>query len=309
VIRRRFLQAAGVAAAWGAFPRAALAQAAGALASGRPSATAQGAAFLRAAHQLLDAPPVLPDAFALEVIGREARAALEADPQRYDTRRTLRAFVALRSRYAEDRLAEAVARGVRQYVLLGAGLDTFSFRNRHPGLHIFEVDHPATQRWKRQRIGEASLAVPQALRFAPVDFERETLAEGLRRAGFIEREPAFFSMLGVAIYLTRPALTETLSYVASRPAGSEIVFSYTLPDEYLTSAQKTARERSAARVAGIGEPWLSYYDPPALAADLREIGFGEVRDLDPREANRRYFSERADGLRVSGSGRMMSARV
>ena len=307
--RRRFLTSAAVAAAWGALPGSALAQAAGALASGRPSATAQGAAFLRAAHQLLDEPAVLPDPFALEVIGSSARSALEADPGRFDTSRTLRAFVALRSRYAEDRLDEAVARGVTQYVLLGAGLDTFSFRNRYPGLKVFEVDHPATQRWKEQRIDEAHLAIPKALRFAPVDFERETLAEGLRRAGFDEREPAFFSMLGVAIYLTRPALMETLAYVASRPAQSEIVFSYTLPGEYLTRAQKAAREVSAARVAAIGEPWISYYDPRALAADLQQIGFNEVRDLEPREANLRYFREREDGLRVSGSGRMMSARV
>lgn len=281
----------------------------GALASGRPSATAQGAAMLRAAHQVLDEPRIFADPLAVKVIGGQAMAALALDPQRYGRSRSLRAYVALRSRYAEDRLAEAVRRGVGQYVVLGAGLDTFAYRNPYPGLDVFEVDHPATQAWKRERLKEAGIAAPATLTFAPVDFEVQTLADGLRRAGLRAHEPVFFSLLGVAVYITRPALMGTLRFVASRPPGSEIVFSYSVPAEMLTDAQKQAREASAKRVAAIGEPWISYYDPEALAAEVKALGFGLVQDLNPAQANERYFQARADGLRVTGSARLMAARV
>ena len=172
----------------------------------------------------------------------EARA-----PSREFGQRSARG-VALRSRYAEDRLAEAVARGVRQYVLLGAGLDTFRSAIAYPDLTIFEVDYPATQRWKQQRIGEARLAIPKQLRFAPVDFEKETLAEGLRRAGFIDREPAFFSMLGVAIYLTKPAPTGDAGVrrVASRAERDRLLLqpSGRAPDERAESRARDLRGAS-----------------------------------------------------------------
>jgi methyltransferase (TIGR00027 family) len=313
--RRSFLQAlAGTAAsltlpglAGGA--RAQTPVVGSSLAAGRPSATAQGAALLRAAHQLLDDPRVFPDPFALRMIGDEAEAALRSDPGRYANRSSLRAFIALRSRYAEDQLEDAVARGVEQYVVLGAGLDTFAYRNAYPALRVFEVDHPATQRWKRQRTREAGLRVPRALRFAPVDFETETLSDGLARAGFAPHEPALFSMLGVAIYLTKHALAQTLSFVTACSPGSEIVFDYSVPSLFLTHSQRLARETAAKRAAAVGEPWLSYFEPAALAAELADLGFSVVGDLGPTEANERYFANRRDGLRVTGSARMMAARV
>jgi methyltransferase (TIGR00027 family) len=279
------------------------------LAAGRPSRTAQGAAMLRAAHQLLDEPRVFADPFALHVVGAEAEESLRADPQRFARRSSLRAFIALRSRYAEDRLANAVTRGVEQYVLLGAGLDTFAYRNPYPKLKVFEVDHPATQHWKRQRTREAGLQVPRALRFAPVDFETETLAAGLARAGFAADEPALFSMLGVAIYLTRPALLQTLNFVGASAAGSEIVFDYSVPSASLTHSQRAARENAAKRAMELGEPWISYFEPSALAAELSDAGFTRVTDLGAAEANQKYFANRDDRLRVTGSARMMAARV
>jgi methyltransferase (TIGR00027 family) len=312
--RRFFLRSAAAAAVSLALPALAFdarAQqtARGSLAAGRPSRTAQGAALMRAAHQLLDEPRVFTDPFALRVIGEDAEESLRDDPQRFARRPSLRAFIALRSRYAEDRLASAVARGVEQYVLLGAGLDTFAYRNPHTRLKVFEVDHPATQRWKRERTHEAGLQVPRALRFAPVDFETETLAEGLARAGFDADRPALFSMLGVAIYLTRGALLQTLDFVGASAPGSEIVFDYSVPSSSLTHSQRLAREMSAKRAAELGEPWLTYFEPAALATDLTDLGFSLVKDLGATEANATYFANREDGLRVTGSARMMAARV
>lgn len=193
--------------------------------------------------------------------------------------------------------------------MLGAGLDTFAFRNPYSRLHVFEVDHPATQIWKRQRLEQAGIETPRSVTFTPVDFEVQTLADGLRLAGFRRDEPAFVSLLGVAVYLTKPALMDTLRFVASLAPGSEIVFSYSIPSDMLTSAQRQARAAGAQRVAAIGEPWISYYDPAGLAADLGELGFSDLQDLGPDEANQRYFEQRMDGLRVSGSGRLMTARV
>ena len=317
VPRRRFLHTAaraGALLAWGGFsgPAKAATQAAppgGMLASGRPSATAQGAALLRAAHQVLDEPRIFVDPLALKVVGPEAALALTLDSERFQGRRSLRAFVALRSRYAEDRLAGAIDRGIGQYVVLGAGLDTFAYRNPYRGLRVFEVDHPATQKWKQQRLAQAGIATPGSLTYVPVDFEVETLADRLRVSGFREGEPAYFSLLGVAIYLTKPALMDTFSFIASLASGSEIVFSYSVPSEMLTVAQRQARETAAQRVAAIGEPWISYYDPDALAAEMEALGFGDLHDLGPADANARYFQSRTDGLRVSGGGRLMAARV
>jgi len=267
----------------------------------RSSATAEGAALLRAAHQILDTPPVFDDPLALRIVGEERAAAVRADPQRFQTaeRRALRAFVALRSRYAEDQLAAAVARGVRRYVILGAGLDTFPYRNPHAGLAVFEVDHPATQAAKRARLQEVGIAVPTSLTFVPIDFERQTLADGLRAAGFTTAERAFFSWLGATAYLTRESVMRTLGFVASSmPPGSEIVFSYT-----------TARSSLAERTAALGEPWLTLFDPPSLIAELTGVGFADATDFGPEQANDRYFTGRADGLRLRGSGRLMSAHV
>ena len=216
----------------------------------------------------------------------------------------------MRSRYAEDRLAAAVARGVRQYVILGAGLDTFAFRNPHArlGLRVFEVDHPATQRFKRERVETAGIALPAETTFVPVNFETQTLPQQLLMAGFRFDQPAFFSLLGVVIYLTDAAVMETMRAVASCAAGSEIAFSCSVTDDLLTEGQLASRQNSMARLAALGEPWITFYDPSMLAAALLDQGFSTAEVLAPSDANRIYFADRMDGLRIS-SGHMMSARV
>jgi methyltransferase (TIGR00027 family) len=219
----------------------------------------------------------------------------------------LRASIAARSRFAEDSLEAAVARGVRQYVILGAGLDSFAYRNPFSagGLRVFEVDHPATQAWKRDRLREAGVEVPGPLTFAPVDFEKETLADGLARAGFAADVPSFFSWLGVTVYLTRSAVMATLAYVASRTApGSEIVFTF-LEDSDASERASSIRDRARAH----GEEWLSFFEPADLALSLRRLGFTVVEHFDAAGVNRRYFGDRRDGLRVAHGGHLMKARV
>jgi methyltransferase (TIGR00027 family) len=269
----------------------------------QPSSTARGAAMLRAAHQILDDPRVLEDPFAVPILGAEGGAELRSALESLQSpeRRGLRAFIAVRSRYAEDRLAEAVGRGARQYVILGAGLDTFAYRNAgaHAPLRVFEVDHPATQAWKRSLLREANFSAPDSLTFVPVDFERETLAAALDGAGFDRRQVTFFSWLGVTVYLTRDSVMRTLEHVASFvPPQSEIVFSYV-----------ARRSPIADRTAAMGEPWVTFFEPSSLAAALRRIGFSEVEDLAPEEVNRRYFANRSDGLRVGATGRLIRATV
>ena len=278
---------------------------------GRPSATALGAAIHRAAHQLLDFPKVFDDPLALRIIRPDIESAAQPNPEWFRDGRYLRAFIVLRSRYTEDELARAIQNGVRQYVILGAGLDTFAYRNLYPGsrLRVFEVDHPATQSWKRARLRQTEIAIPDSLTFAPVDFERQTLADGLTRAGFRKDEAAFFSLLGVVVYLTKTAVMETFKFVASLPARSEIVFDYSIPPSALSESQRLFREARASRVAAIGEPWITSFDPSSLASELRGLGFKHLEDLGPEEANDRYFKDREDILRVGVGGRLMKARL
>jgi methyltransferase (TIGR00027 family) len=278
---------------------------------GRPSRTALSTAKHRAVHQLLDVPKVFDDPLALKIICANAKGGMYVDLCRLRKSRSLRAFIALRSRYAEDELACAIQRGVRQYVILGAGLDTFGYRNPYPvsRLRVFEVDHPATQKWKRSRLREAEMAIPDSLTFVPVDFEQQTLLDGLTRAGFRTDEPAFFSMLGVVMYLTKTAVMETFKFVASLPVGSEIVFDYGILSSMLSNRQRAARELIARRVAAIGEPWITYFDPASLTRKLRGLGFTHVEDFGAEAANDHYFKDRTDGLYISGSTHIMKARV
>ena len=280
----------------------------------RPSATAQRVAMKRAAHQLLDAPKVFDDPAALHIIGKEDSSALEAEPYRFEGSPLspyLRAFVAARSRYAEDELAVGIRRGVCQYVILGAGLDMFAYRNPYSQsvLRVFEVDHTGTQAWKRARLEEARIALPDSLTFAPVDFEKQTFAEGLLYAGYDSGKCTFFSWLGVTEYLTTEAVMRTLRFIASTPVGSGIVFDYMLSPSLLTPAQRSRFDALAQRVESAGEPWQAFFDPALLTRDLQAMGFGYVEDNGPEEINARYFKDRKDGLRVGSLSHIMSARV
>ncbi len=279
-----------------------------------PSRTAQRVALRRTAHQILDRPLVFEDPLALAMLGPRAAEELRADPDRGEASPAapyLRAFLAARSRLAEDELALAVARGVSQYVILGAGLDTFAWRNPHPpgSLAVFEVDHPASQAFKRQRLAEAGLAPPPDLAFAPVDFLKVSLAEGLRRAGHDQGRASFFSWLGVTPYLTPEAVMDTLRFIAVSPAGGGVVFDFAVSPSRLDAPGRAAYQALAARAEAGGEPWLAHFEPAALAVELRAMGFAEVTRLGRAEINARYFAGRADGLGVGSMYQLISARV
>ncbi len=276
-----------------------------------PSRTAFGVAMRRAAHQLLDRPLVLDDPLALRILGPAVSEKLTTREQRPGSR-YLRAFVVARSRYAEDQLAAAVQRGTRQYVLLGAGLDTFAYRNpfEPAGLRVFEVDHPATQAWKRQRLQEADIAVPGSTTFVPVDFERQNLTKCLNQASLDPAEPAWIAWLGVVPYLTEAAFNETLSFVASLASGTGIVFDYAIERGSLGWIERMAFDRLATRVASVGEPFRLFIEPRRLRQQLEQSGFRSIEELGADEINARYFSNRADGLHVRGGlGRLISARL
>jgi methyltransferase (TIGR00027 family) len=276
-----------------------------------PSRTAQGAAMHRAAHQLIDQPPVFADPLALRIIGAEAAEELRTGNDRHALAQAagLRAFIAARSRFTEDCLSEAMAQGMRQYVLLGAGLDTFAYRGAREGLRVYEVDHPATQGWKRARLEEIAVSAPAWVTYAPVDFEHETLRDGLTRAGFDFDKPAMFAWLGVTPYLTRDAVMGTLSIIASLATGSEVVFDYAEPTTNHNETQRAHFEAMAARVAAAGEPFRSFYEAEPLARDLKTLGFSLTEDWNADALNARYFESRADGLKLRGRAHLMRARV
>jgi methyltransferase (TIGR00027 family) len=278
----------------------------------RPSRTALRVALRRAAHQLYDARPlVLDDPIAVPILGPHAAEldrtpGLNPDNKARPFSIALRAFLVARSRYAEDLLAQAVARGVTQYVLLGAGLDTFAHRNAHPHLRVFEVDHPATQQWKRELLAATTLHTPANLTYAPVDFEAQSLPTQLAAAGHKPTQPTFFAWLGVVPYLTLPAFRTTLNFIAAQPPGSGVVFDYGQPRHALPPHEQLAHDSLAARVQQAGEPFQLFFTPSEIAAEL--AAFHTIEDLGTPEINARYFANRTDKLKLLGSaGRLLSA--
>ena len=270
-----------------------------------PSRTALATARYRAVHQVRDGGRVLHDPLAVQILGEPTD-----DLQSANVDRRMQLFVCARARYAEEVLAAAVPHGMDQLVVLGAGLDTFAYRNPHPELRVFEVDYPATQAWKRSRLEHGGIAVPGSLTFAPTDFETQSVEEGLRGAGFSTEAPAFFSWLGVTMYLSREAIRSTLRFVAQGTApGSGIVFDYALAREHLGLVQRFVYDALAARVAAAGEPWISTFDPVALRGELLSLGFSGADDITGDALNARYFEGRKDGLRVGGLVRLMRAAV
>jgi methyltransferase (TIGR00027 family) len=260
---------------------------------------------------------VFADPLALRVLPPVALAELREREEMERTHpfaRGMRAFLCARSRFAEDALERAVTGGVRQYVVLGAGLDTFGARTSlpecaiHPGLRIFEVDHPATQLWKRTCLEQNNIHVPETVTFVPVDFESESLMERLAASGFDATSPVFCSWLGVLPYLTREAAVETLHALGLLPAGSGVAFDYGVTRESLSLKERAAFDWLAERVARAGEPFRLGFEPAELGQLLRECGFQRVEDLGGEEIALRYFSGRRDGLTVRGGlGRLACA--
>ena len=268
---------------------------------GQPSLTALGAAGHRAAHQVLEQGRIFADPMAVSILGADAATAVR-EAENEPGRRRLRIFIAVRTRFAEDALSAAIGRGVRQLVVLGAGLDTYAYRTTlRNGFRILEVDHPSTQAWKRQRLADAGISLPENLTFAPVDFERETLADGLAAAGFDPTQQTFFTWLGVVPYLTEQAVFATLTYVAGLPGGAHVVFDYANPPASLGDNEgRAAHEELAARVAAVGEAFKSYFETAELHARLTALGFREIEDLSPAAIAARYFPNRASSASDRG---------
>src|SRR5258705_1819186 len=276
--------------------------------TGQPSHTARGAAAYRAIHQTLDGGVIFSDPFAARILDDETRARLD-ETAALPSLRPWRLFIAARSRFSEDTLAACVARGVRQVVVLGAGLDTFSLRNPHArqGVRVFEVDYPATQGWKRERLKQAGLAVPALLTFAPVDFAPQSLADGLRAAGFQADRPAFFQWLGVVPYLTREAVWLTLDFIAG-VLESEVVFDYAEPFENYPANRRADVMEVAARAASRGEPWLRLFGPAELSKMLCNKGFGIVEDLGMVEITDRCYGALKQGIMIGPGTHIVRAQ-
>jgi methyltransferase (TIGR00027 family) len=274
----------------------------------RASGTAMGVAKVRAAHQLVDDEPlILADPVVLRLVGQEAIEAIRADPRFA----AFRGHIVLRNRYAEDCLKDAAERGVRQYVLLGAGYDTFAYRQPAwaESLTIYEVDHPASQTAKRELLASAAVSLPENLRFAAVNFESESVKDGLLRAGFDYTQPAFFSCLGVLVYLEETAVRDLFEFAGALPRGSELVFTFSQPDSALDAEELEIRAKINSAVNEMGEPWRSYFAPQRLCEMLLGAGFSEVTFLTPGTAEEKYFRGRTDALRAPRRVRLGRAVV
>jgi methyltransferase (TIGR00027 family) len=290
------------------------------------SLTAIGAARMRAAHLLLDDDPkIFRDDFALRFGGCESEASLREDlstdvaeiasrigPE--IAQRVLqagRAVMIMHSRYTEDALSQAIANGVTRYVILGAGLDSFAWRQPQfvSRVEVVEVDHPSSQQWKRRRLQELGIGEPPNLKFLPIDFEKQTLLDGLRDGGCPLDKPAFFSWLGVTQYLTRETVLGTFKQVATLGSGTEIAFTFVVPHNLLAPGDQRFLAMAAGAAAARGEPWLTLLEPDELTRQLQELGLTRVEHLSPEEANIRYFAGRRDGLHVPGVEHVMQARV
>jgi methyltransferase (TIGR00027 family) len=278
----------------------------------RPSRTAVLTAVARVLQRTEPRPWVMDDHLALGLAGPEGQALLAR--LRAEVPRThLLAFsrwICVRARYAEDVVEQAAGGGLGQYVILGAGLDSFAYRRADllDRLRVFEVDHPATQEWKRRRLTAIGVALPAGLVFAPVDFERQTLREGLERAGFDFGLPAIFSWIGVTMYLTLDAIHGTLVTVARCAAGSRLVLTYNQPPTALTGATAQIAATFAGLAAELGEPFVSRFTQAEIARLLHGHGFGDITDFGPDEARAAYFQGRAD-VEIAGAQRLAAATL
>ena len=266
----------------------------------------------RAAHQMLDSPKIFEDPLALRIIGPEAESRLRSSLAQFQkpAERAFRAAVMVRNRYAEDELARSIQRGVRQYIILGAGLDTFAYRNPFPLLRVFEVDHPATQASKRSCLEKAAIPIPSSVTYVSVDFERQMMADALRQSGLKSDELIFVSFIGVVRYLSRETVISVLtSIVSSMRAGSEVVFDFAPPPSQLERLREFTDEIIVNWRSKNNGFRPTYFDPAPLTRDLRRIGFADVQLFGPKEMNARYCKDRTDGLRIQNRMHLVKARV
>jgi methyltransferase (TIGR00027 family) len=257
---------------------------------GQASRTALGAAGHRAAHQALEGGFVFADPLAVRILGGDADEAIAFSKARPE-RRPLQLFVAMRSRFAEDSARKAIEAGVRQILVLGAGLDTFAYRlEPREGLRVFELDHPATQRDKRARLADAGIDEPSHLAFVAHDFEQGDMGQALAAAGLDVASRTFVLWLGVTPYLTEEAVFTTLSALARLPGGVEVVFDYANPPHAIDEPQtRDYHHAMAAKVAEQGEPFRCYLDTEDLHTRARALGFAEIEDLDRAALAERFL--------------------
>jgi methyltransferase (TIGR00027 family) len=287
--------------------------------AGKVSKTAQVAAALRAIHHLYDVPIIFEDAFALQFTSPIGRRIVLTKPLRWfltevllRSQRTVAAQVIARSKYAEDVLDELVTTGTRQYVIVGAGFDSFALRRRdlESSLRVFELDHPSTQRSKIERIHTFDSDPPANVEYVQIDFEQATVGEVLSQSGYEAGQPAFFSWLGTTMYLSKAATLDTLGAIARISApGSEIVFDYLIPDKLLTPADKLVVQNMKRFTARRGEPMIGDFEPTELEEVLRSIGLELIENVSGVEQEKRYFSGRDDGFKPLAASFFARARV
>jgi methyltransferase (TIGR00027 family) len=274
--------------------------------------TAAGAAFARAAHRLLDGDPkVFDDPLAAVLLGPDVETAIDymTTMGTPETQAGSRALIVGRARYVEDRLAAAVARGVRQYVILGAGLDSFAHRDRL-GTRVFEVDLPELQAWKRKRYAACGLKTPDTLVYVPTDFESESAVDALRRSAFDFGQPSFVAWAGVVPYLTAEAIDATLAAIASFQAGTELVLSYVTPPRLWDPLDRLVAEFIIPSAESLGEPIRSFHQPEDIAAVLDGHGFADLTHFGPHEAALQpYYRNRTDLIRPCGFERCIAATI
>ncbi len=277
-----------------------------------PDSTAVRVALWRAMHVQVDPPPhVLEDEIGLRLAAPEDgwRRRPDMDPQ---ATRGYRAAIVARARFIEDLVTELAGRGITQYVILGAGLDTFAQRRPEiaSGMRIFEVDRPGAQAWKRQRLIELGFGIPEWLRLVPVDFEAgQSWWEKLPGAGFDTGQPAVVASTGVSMYLTRYANLATLRQIAMLAPGSTLAITFILPLELLDPSERPQHEAVYKSARAVGTPFISFFSPPEMLALAREAGFRQTQHISTDDLARRYFSARTDGLRPSSGEAFLVATL
>jgi methyltransferase (TIGR00027 family) len=280
-------------------------------ATATPDSTAVRTALWRALHLEVDAPPhVIEDRVGLQLAAPDADWRQRPDMNEYAVP-GVRASIVARARFVEDLVCEQAERGVRQYVLLGAGLDTFAQRRSDVAstITVFEIDQPGPQAWKRQRLNDLGFGVPDWLRLVPVDFEITSWWDALLANGFDSNSPAVVASLGVSMYLTREATAETLRQSAALAPGSTLAMTFMRPVELVGPDEQVIHRATDAAARAAGTPFISYYPPDEVLAMARDAGFSTVRHVTADDYAQRYFADRSDGLRPFMTEELLVATV
>ena len=279
-------------------------------ATSAPDSTAVRTALWRALHVEVDAPPhVLDDTIGLQLADSDPDWRERGD-MHPDATRPFRASIVARARYLDDLVIDRAATGVTQYVILGAGLDSFAQRHPDVAVRIFEVDQPGTQDWKRRRLTEIGYPPGENLQFVPVDFEHgETFPDALQANGFDAHQPAVVSSMGVSMYLTKEATEATLRQVAALTSGTVLAMTFMLPVDLVDAAERPMQESVEAAAAESGTPFISHYAPGEMVEMCLSAGFSTTQHVGPDVLTARYFAGRTDGLRPPSAEQLIVATV